>query len=52
MRHRLLPILVLLVLASSACESRQATPAEVQAAYADLVASLEPLSLVNAFPGR
>ena len=42
MRHRLLPILVLLVLASSACESRQATPAEVQADYADLVASLEP----------
>lgn len=42
MRHRLLPILVLLALTSSACESRQATPAEVQAAYADLVASLEP----------
>ncbi len=41
-RHRLLPILGLLALASLACASRQATPAEVQAAYADLVASLDP----------
>jgi hypothetical protein len=40
--HRLLPILVLLVLASSACETRRTTPVEVQAAYADLVATLQP----------